>query len=951
LALAIGWQSLLPEIRAAGRAARISEPFDDRARQNQVAIAVANARKFAIWPFVVGAAFFFVGGFGPILGGLTVILGGYLAYRAISESRELGLRLEDETRRLRATSEEESSRLKEIVSRADSGDLVALQFLLMRWTEHLPSVIKQVDAEVSASSENVLRITVTGVPRTRITQMIPRVGRGGKTFQDKRKAGDIDQDLAELNAGIVLSLLTALFAGSSGHKVDVCLAIEDSATQEYVPWVVLVAGISGSLLASTLNETSAVAAMNWLGGNVGRCRNQRLTAASVASNDADPASIHEFKFRATQQREQPYQTTGLRVNVDAPLSHPAAVYLGEKSGARGRGGLGSALGSALVPPIPAHVRANMAVSAIVSSPAGSTGEFASMARQYVSVEGNESATFAPFQAYWPSYSQMDRAQLAFYFKWRSHARRGEAPQTELSYIFVHVYELLHVIGAANADDAAQQLERVWLAYRTTFPKLDNYIVRWTADLYAKEVNESAAIAFMRRALTTGASPRGEELLLVTDSFWAKADYTAMPSETLSILTGDARLGENKFYREHNKGPSGDSWVSGAYRDALFVADDVYSKISAMSPREAEIKRFGLQPLTREPFQGAVYDWKRVPITLGKVPRLSERGEAVTLYRNAVRYAENLLRKERGFSGRLRGVVVSPDLARALDVKIATYIRSTRPRTRVTIDLAKAENLSRDSADVRARLLEGLDSESVNEVEQTVIRIPKDQPAASAALLTDLPAVQRALAAVSLAAYRLLETLMKVGWELESNDPTILAATAGALVTPLVDEINQSALAIVGEILIVHEDEKLVVQDDFRDEIYWVFRGTLEGFGLQTSDAPLMDQPHQSKDVVTVDAMLTPPEVDGFGPIELQALAIVTEPAGQSERTVQEFATERGLRPLLIFDRINEIALTSPYGDILLDTNASPPSVMPDAVAYVNQILDQFRTAQQPVAII
>jgi hypothetical protein len=25
--------------------------------------------------------------------------------------------------------------------------------------------------------------------------------------------------------------------------------------------------------------------------------------------------------------------------------------------------------------------------------------------------------------------------------------------------------------------------------------------------------------------------------------------------------------------------------------------------------------------------------------------------------------------------------------------------------------------------------------------------------------------------------------------------------------------------------------------------------------------------------------------------------------------------------------------------------------MPDAVAYVNQILDQFRTAQQPVAII
>jgi hypothetical protein len=89
LASAIGWQAILPDILAAGAAARISPPFDEGLRANKVAAAVAKARKFAIWPAVVGAALFFVGPYGPIWGGVALAFWGYLIYGAIQKSKEL----------------------------------------------------------------------------------------------------------------------------------------------------------------------------------------------------------------------------------------------------------------------------------------------------------------------------------------------------------------------------------------------------------------------------------------------------------------------------------------------------------------------------------------------------------------------------------------------------------------------------------------------------------------------------------------------------------------------------------------------------------------------------------------------------------------------------------------------------------------------------------------------
>ena len=182
--------------------------------------------------------------------------------------------------------------------------------------------------------------------------------------------------------------------------------------------------------------------------------------------------------------------------------------------------------AAQIPPAPARVsiRAHIVVPALTNV----RGQFARTARKFADYAGTPGVPLVPFQAYWATYADMNAKQLEFYFSWRGAFRAGQKPATTLSYIFVHVCELLHLIGAVDASDATQQLQQLWLAYRPEFPKLDHYLIPWTADLHALEISLPSAIQFMMFALKNGGDLEKDESTLVTDQFWARADYASMP---------------------------------------------------------------------------------------------------------------------------------------------------------------------------------------------------------------------------------------------------------------------------------------------------------------------------------------------------------------------------------------------------------------------------------------
>src|SRR5690606_19647346 len=98
-----------------------------------------------------------------------------------------------------------------------------------------------------------------------------------------------------------------------------------------------------------------------------------------------------------------------------------------------------------------------------SDGASSKGAFIAQARRWASREAAYSKHIR-FRQPRPTYSKMTRLQQDWYCYWRGQVRSGKYPETSISYIFAHAYELINKIGIDDVEDGYQQLRRLWLNY-------------------------------------------------------------------------------------------------------------------------------------------------------------------------------------------------------------------------------------------------------------------------------------------------------------------------------------------------------------------------------------------------------------------------------------------------------------------------------------------------------
>ncbi len=86
-----------------------------------------------------------------------------------------------------------------------------------------------------------------------------------------------------------------------------------------------------------------------------------------------------------------------------------------------------------------------------------------------------------FSCYYPTYRDMNTAQMRGYFSWRTKVRKGIVEKTSLSFAFVYIYELLHLIGAGSAEKGFEALVSFCDAYSEHDPKIRVYIKPWLRD--------------------------------------------------------------------------------------------------------------------------------------------------------------------------------------------------------------------------------------------------------------------------------------------------------------------------------------------------------------------------------------------------------------------------------------------------------------------------------------
>ncbi|WP_178024113.1 TerB N-terminal domain-containing protein [uncultured Paenibacillus sp.] len=311
----------------------------------------------------------------------------------------------------------------------------------------------------------------------------------------------------------------------------------------------------------------------------------------------------------------------------------------------------------------------------------------------------ETAEFVPFQTYWPTYDEMQPRQLKWYLFWRREVRSGRYPDTDLSYLFVYLYELIHGIGWSEPAEGYALMERVWQGYRQRYPKLDLYVREWLYDL---------ALVFQLEELPAepmAKLPRNLSMEL-KELEWRRrfaADPLELSWDLLITLT-DYDVEKSRFYLEQGRKD-----MRGFVPKVISLVDGYLLRskgvriLELFKPMETQVSRFL--------FRSAVYDhdlYGRIK-TVSILP-YSGHPPLRAFLTQLVRLTENKLRELTGFKGKLRGIEVGPEieqlveryLSKEFERRKAEEAKARAPK--VKINPAKLRKLQQESNEVRDMLL-------------------------------------------------------------------------------------------------------------------------------------------------------------------------------------------------------------------------------------------------------
>jgi hypothetical protein len=559
----------------------------------------------------------------------------------------------------------------------------------------------------------------------------------------------------------------------------------------------------------------------------------------------------------------------------------------------------------------------------------SADEFLSLAQKLVN-QRESRAHFVPFQCYWPTYTSMTEQQLRWYLFWRGQVRDAKYPNTDLSYIFLHVYELINNVGVRNADDGYERLRNLWLGYRGQYPKLDRYLVDWLADYAIVNHCHASPLRSYVDALREGSEVGQPDLAMAASLDQPPDQWPLSLIEALSAY----RVRRSKFYLEGHQAD---------------IEQNVPQCLAAVDGRLKEKFASGLLDLfrpertvtiDRQPYQSARYCGEAQKVSIGPIVPYSEHAPFGDFLANLLKHTENRLRERAGYSGRLRGITLEPEVQRVIDELILGPVSTTVAppvvplRPRVQIDLSRVQALTQESDQLREMLLvngedEGTEPPSAPAAPTAApgslppagpVR-PEDTPAG---LLTDLAPVYNILGRLEPGERSLLDLLLRSGWQINSHE--LAQALPGMLVESAIDHINGLAVLEIGDILIATENDLRIVADDYRDELAYLLSGNVPAIPRgHVKAGAFADLPAEWADFA---GRLADPQLAA-----LEAIANQADPRS----TIREIAEANASMPGALIDAINDLAMQT-IGDIIIDPAADPPCFEEEDLPFVKQLI-------------
>lgn len=422
-------------------------------------------------------------------------------------------------------------------------------------------------------------------------------------------------------------------------------------------------------------------------------------------------------------------------------------------------------------------------------------------------KANEHRTHPPtkhveFKAYRTTHRDMNREQEKWFYYWRDEVRNERYPDTDLSYVYLYIYETLNLVGVQSPQEAFGQVLAVYENYRERLPHLERYLPDWLLDLNAYYDLGHEPLDLIARLMRKGARFLHTDYVIAA---WARTrDYDLLTPEVVRRLSNfNAR--ESRFYKEYDDTELIDQTFKLTFEtvDKYFLDTTGKGVFEIRNPKAKHVVK-------RLAFTGAIFASEDREVTVAELPDFQRLKKPQELLENAFKYAENILRKQTGFTGARRVNGLPDDLLKWLDVALkadrATPALKVVPRREIRIDTGRAWSLAEESREVRERLIgDDFRSEAVaEEARSAAPSAPAFVPVSKEVLEDQQDALHAVLSPAHLAALDIVHR--GGGWdELEG-----LASDNYTMGSMLVDEINEHALVVIGDNLVdAHEDPPVI----------------------------------------------------------------------------------------------------------------------------------------------
>ena len=144
----------------------------------------------------------------------------------------------------------------------------------------------------------------------------------------------------------------------------------------------------------------------------------------------------------------------------------------------------------------------------------------------------------------PTYDSLSDAELRGYFTWRTAVRRGRIERRGMSYASLYVYELLHLVGCADAQDGYEKLRDFCAAYRALDPQIGYYIAEWEREFI---VYYGLSPTLLVESEEGEARRRTDDAI---STMLHRTEHTAEEVMAAVCVLSSYRLERSKLYRAH-----------------------------------------------------------------------------------------------------------------------------------------------------------------------------------------------------------------------------------------------------------------------------------------------------------------------------------------------------------------------------------------------------------------